>query len=315
MQKTTNSRSALFLLRAAVACALFCFALLLGVFSIVSFASTPSSGTVSVANPVLTYDAGPFFQPNQSPLGLGQLDSGPRCNSQFPCDNFALTVNVPSDYATTNPNASLKVTLYWTDTGSGQSDYDLYIYKGTVTTLNGSQQADYQAASSANPEVASVTPVVGGTSQYSLKIVPYLPTGETVHVRIELLPGSGSGGGFPGFGGPDPTTPGLPRYQNFYAPSGSSAEPSNGEFNIGFNPATGRIMTMNIGPIWRLTPPERLTPAQPECCEALWEDVTNLSTITGLDPILWTDQPTGRTFASNSTVGAGLVYGFTDDDG
>ena len=280
-----------------------------------SFASTPSSGTVSVANPVLTYDAGPFFQPNQSPLGLGQLDSGPRCNSQFPCDNFALTVNVPSDYATTNPNASLKVTLYWTDTGSGQSDYDLYIYKGTVTTLSGSQQADYQAASSANPEVASVTPVVGGTSQYSLKIVPYTPTGETVHVRIELLPGSGSGGGFPGFGGPDPTTPGLPRYQNFYAPSGSSAEPSNGEFNIGFNPATGRIMTMNSGPIWRLTPPERLTPALPECCEALWEDKTSLSTLFGLDPILWTDQKSGRTFASNSTVGTNGVYAFSDNDG
>ena len=141
-----------------------------------SFASTPSSGTLSEAAPVLTYDAGPFFQPNQSPLGLGQLDSGPRCNNTtFPCDNFTLTVTVPSDYRTTHPNASLKVTLYWTDTGSGQSDYDLYIYKGIVGDLSGSQQADYQAASGANPEVASVTPVVGGTSQYSLKIVPYTP--------------------------------------------------------------------------------------------------------------------------------------------
>ena len=281
-----------------------------------SLASTPSSGTLSEANPVLTYDAGPFFQPNQSPLGLGQLDSGPRCNNtSFPCDNFTLTVNVPSDYQTTHPNASLKVTLYWTDTGSGQSDYDLYIYKGIVGDLSGSQQADYQAASGANPEVASVTPVVGGTSQYSLKIVPYTPTGETVHVRIELLTGSGSGGGFPGFGGPDPTTPGVPRYQNFYAPSGSSAEPSNGEFNIGFNPATGRIMTMNTGPIWRLTPPERLSPAQPECCEALWEDKTALSTLFGLDPILWTDQKSGRTFASNSTVGTNGVYAFSDNDG
>jgi hypothetical protein len=281
-----------------------------------SFASTPPSGTLSEANPVLTYDAGPFFQANQSPLGLGQLDSGPRCNSTtFPCDNFTLTVTVPSDYRTTHPNASLKVTLYWTDTGSGQSDYDLYIYKGIVGDLSGSQQADYQAASGANPEVASVTPVVGGTSQYSLKIVPYTPTGETVHVRIELLTGSGSGGGFPGFGGPDPTTPGVPRYQNFYAPSGSSAEPSNGEFNIGFNPATGRIMTMNSGPIWRLTPPERLSPAQPECCEALWEDKTALSTLFGLDPILWTDQKSGRTFASNSTVGTNGVYAFSDNDG
>jgi len=113
------------------------------------------------------------------------------------------------------------------------------------------------------------------------------------------------------FGGPDPTVPGNPRYQNFYAPAGSSAEEQvQGEFNIGFDPKTGRIMVMNIGPIWRLTPPELL--AQPECCDALWEDKTADSTFVGVDPILWTDQKTGRTFASNSTAGANAVYAYTD---
>src|SRR5204863_121719 len=73
--------------------------------------------------------------------------------------------------------------------------------------------------------------------------------------------------------------------------------------------------TMNIGPIWRLTPPERLSPAKPECCEALWEDKSTLTTNTGLDPILFTDQHTGRTFASNSTVGANAVYAYSDNDG
>src|SRR5881628_3124396 len=101
------------------------------------------------------------------------------------------------------------------------------------------------------------------------------------------------------FGGPDPTTPGNPRYQTFYAPAGSSAEPGSGEFNIGFDPITHRILTMNTGPIWRLTPPEILVPAKPECCEALWEDKSNPTTNVGLDPILWTDQKTGRTFSSN----------------
>jgi hypothetical protein len=114
------------------------------------------------------------------------------------------------------------------------------------------------------------------------------------------------------FGGPDPTTPSVPRYQNFYAPPGSSAEPGSGEFNIGFDPITHRIMVMNTGPIWRLTPPEILVPAKPECCEALWEDKSNPTTNTGLDPILWTDQKTGRTFSSNSTAGANVVYGYTD---
>ena len=52
---------------------------------------------------------------------------------------------------------------------------------------------------------------------------------------------------------------------------------------------------MNSGPIWRLTPGEVQSPAKPECCEALWEDKSNPTTNAGLDPILWTDQKTGRT--------------------
>lgn len=114
------------------------------------------------------------------------------------------------------------------------------------------------------------------------------------------------------FGGADPTVPGNPRYQVFYAPAGSSAESGSGEFNIGFNPFSHHIFTMNHGPIWRLTPPELLLPAKPECCEALWEDKSAATLVTGLDPILWTDQKTGRTFASNSTAGANVVYGYTD---
>jgi hypothetical protein len=114
------------------------------------------------------------------------------------------------------------------------------------------------------------------------------------------------------FGGPDPTVPGNPRYQKFYAPAGSSAEPGSGEFNIGFDPFTHRIMAMNTGPVWRLTPPEYLTPAKPQCCDALWEDKSANTTNFGLDPILWTDQKTGRTFISNSTAGANFVYAYTD---
>jgi hypothetical protein len=280
-----------------------------------SAAATPTSGTISEANPVLTYDAGPFNIPNQSPLGLGQLDQGPRCSAQFPCDNFALSVSLPAGYTALHPNASIKVTLSWTDLGTGQSDYDLYIFRGAVGDLNGSKQADYQAASAANPEVASITPLQDGSNTYSLKIVPYIPTQEIVHVRLELLSGSGGSGGFPGFGGADPTVPNAPRYQIYVPPAGSSAEVNNGEFNVGFNPKTGRIMAMNSGPIMRLTPGEKQTPAAPECCDALWEDVSNLTTIIGVDPILWTDQKTGRTFASNSTAGTNVVYGYTDNDG
>src|SRR6059058_279121 len=310
MRKNPVSPSGLFNPRALIAFSLGSVGALLAMFSL---AATPSSGTLTDTSGPLSYTAGPFFVANPTPILF--VDQGPECSgSAQPCDNFALTVTLPAGYAAAHPNAAVKVTLAWNDAGSGSSDYDLYIYKGTVHNTDGSQAANYQSASSANPEIASISPLSDGTSQYTVKVVPYTPTGESVHVTIELLPGSGSGGSS-GFGGPDPTTPGVPRYQNFYAPPGSSAETSAGEFNIGFNPHSGRIMTMNTGPIWRLTPPERLSSAKPECCEALWEDKTNLTTITGLDPILFTDQKTGRTFASNSTAGANAVYGYSDNDG
>ncbi len=310
MRKNPVPPSGLFNPRALIAFSLGSVGALLAMFSL---AATPSSGTLTDTSGPLSYTAGPFFVANPTPILF--VDQGPECSgSAQPCDDFALTVTLPAGYAAAHPNAAVKVTLAWNDAGSGSSDYDLYIYKGTVHNTDGSQAANYQSASSANPEIASISPLSDGTSEYTVKVVPYTPTGESVHVTIELLPGSSSGGST-GFGGPDPTTPGVPRYQNFFAPDGTSAQSSDGEFNIGFNPKTGRIMTMNIGPIWRLTPPERLSPAKPECCEALWEDKTNLTTITGLDPILFTDQKTGRTFASNSTVGANAVYGYSDNDG
>ena len=103
-----------------------CLAAALIVATMRSSAATPSNGTLSEANPVLTYDAGPFNVPNQSPVGLGQLDTGPRCNANgFPCDSYALTVSLASGYVAAHPNSGIKLTMSWTDTGSRQSDYDL----------------------------------------------------------------------------------------------------------------------------------------------------------------------------------------------
>jgi PKD repeat protein len=317
MKKNSGSQSGLFNPRILLAVALCSVGSILAMFS---FASTPSSGTLTDTSGPVSYTAGPFFVSNPTPII--ELDSGPECGgSSQPCDDFALTVNLPTGYTTNFPNASVKVTLSWTDSGS--SDYDLYIYKTPRTNCNptdctqtdGGEAADYQSASSNNPEIATISPLHDGTQTYTIVVVPYTATGETVHVTAELAPGSGSAGGVPGFGGPDPTAPGVPRYQNFYAPDGSSAQSSAGEFNIGYNPKTGRIMNMNIGPVWRITPPELLTPAKPECCEGLWEDKDNPTTNTGLDPILWTDQKTGRTLVSNSTAGANAVYGYSDNDG
>jgi hypothetical protein len=280
------------------------------------FAATPASGTLTPTSGALSYSAGAFTIANPTPIP--QLDVGPRCSNPIqPCDDYALTVSLPAGYSTTYPNAAVKVTLSWTDALTGASDYDLYLFKGSVTTTDGSQTADAQSASGGNPEVATFGPLGDGNSSFTVKVVPYTPTGETVQVKIELLPGASGGGATGGgsFGAADPTLPGVPRYQNFYAPHGTSAEETSGEFNIGFNPHTRRIMTMNAGPIWRITPAEVANPASPESCDAIWEDKSATVTDIGLDPILWTDQKSGRTIASNSTVGANAIYAYSDNDG
>src|SRR5207249_10101414 len=171
-------------------------------FSPVAFAANPPSGTLTDTSGPISYTAGPFFVANPTPILL--VDSGPECfDPAQPCDNFALTVTLPSGYAAAHPNAVVKVTLSWTDTGSGASDYDLYIYKNPrrdcsptdCTGTDGTQAANSQSASSANPEIATISPLSDGTQNYPVKIVPYTPSGESVDVKIELLAGSDGGGG------------------------------------------------------------------------------------------------------------------------
>ena len=85
------------------------------------WAATPSSGTLTDTSGPVTYTAGPFTGANPTPVIF--VDSGPECfNPVQPCDDFALTVTLPAGYAAAHPNAALKVTMYWTDAGSGASD-------------------------------------------------------------------------------------------------------------------------------------------------------------------------------------------------
>src|SRR6266571_1134830 len=119
--------------------------------AMLSFAATPSSGTLTDTSGPVTYTAGPFFVANPTPVI--EVDAGPECNNPAqPCDAYALTVTLPSGYAAAHPNAAVQVTMSWTDNGSGASDYDLYIYKNPrsdcspqdCTSTDGTQAADFQ---------------------------------------------------------------------------------------------------------------------------------------------------------------------------
>src|SRR5437773_10114712 len=181
MRKNPLSKSGFFNLRVLMAVR-FCS---LGVTrAIFSFAATPSSGTLTDTSGPLSYTSGPFFVANPTPILF--VDQGPECfGSAQPCDDFILTVTLPAGYAAAHPNAAVKLTLAWTDTGSGLSDYDLCGSRGRVHDTDGSQAANYQSASSANPEIATISPLNDGTSQYTVEVVPYTPSGENVQVTVE----------------------------------------------------------------------------------------------------------------------------------
>ncbi|MGH8371927.1 MAG: PKD domain-containing protein [Gammaproteobacteria bacterium] len=293
---------------------LLVFGVLLTLLSVSIKAATPANGTLTDSSGPLTYTTGPFPLANPTPAPL--VDAGPECNNpEQPCDDYALTVSLPSNYATTYPNKLIQFKMSWTDTGAGTSDYDLYVYAGTVTNTDGSQAALTQSASGANPEVATLR-VFNGTKTFTLKVVPYTPSGETVNVQVSLVDGPASSGGSTGFGGATPTAPGVPRYQNFMPPNGSAANGGSGEFSIGFDPKTQNILTLSDLDTFRVTPPERRNPSLPESGPALWTNVSpSIVSVSTLDPILFTDQTTGRTFESMQTTGAEVLFGYTDDDG
>lgn len=279
------------------------------------WAANPAAGTLTATSGPVSYSAGPFPLDNPTPVPL--VDAGPHCdNPQVPCDEFYLTVTLPSGFAAANPGMQIRFTQSWVDaTGTGESDYDLYVYPGTVTTLDGSQTALSQSNGNVNPEVCFL-PVADGTQTFTVISTPFVSAGEVIHVTIDLVQGPITGGGMAGFGQATPTTPGVPRYQNFFPPPGSAANGSAGEFSIGFDPKTGNALTLSDLNTFRVTPPELRNPPLPAAGPALWTDVSpSIVSLTTLDPILFTDQTTGRTFESMQTTGTEALFGYSDDDG
>src|SRR4051812_37224862 len=78
-----------------------------------SFASTPSSGTLTDTSGQLTYTAGPFFQPNIFGNTIaGECDPDPS-DALVPCDVYRLHVSLPPGYIAANPNQHLFVRIEW----------------------------------------------------------------------------------------------------------------------------------------------------------------------------------------------------------
>ena len=140
------------------------------VASSAALAGTPSSGTLSPATPMLTYTYGPNAVSNPS------AQSGTVSCNPAPCDFYALTINLPADYAVTNPKDTIRISTSWS---GAADDYDIYL-------LSPTDKEENKSAGSANPEVMTM-PAGAGTSSHRIRIVPFSVAGSTATTKITLV--------------------------------------------------------------------------------------------------------------------------------
>ena len=260
-------------------------------------AADPESGTVSEGDPALTFVSGPHAISNP-----GYPDTGVCQDPVLPCDDFALTVEVP---AMLPDNTSVGVRIR-TVAPAGE-DYDIYLLDDGGTQVNSS------AAGGTPEEMFQI--VDPGTTTFTVRVIPWLVTGTSADttVTLEFFEGGGGGEGGSGNDGRVPFDPTAPRYSIYVSPPNEGNDA--GEPTIGFNPFTERAMFISYTNALRVTFPENLDEALPQACEAQWENKSGLiTTLNSLDPIMYTDKATGRTFNSQ-LAGANSLFEYTDDDG
>ena len=281
----------------------------------------PAAGTLSPATPVVEFTTAQFLISNES-YSAGQAMCAPQ--PVFRCDDFALTVELPDDYAAKHPDDLILITTTWPDK---TEDFDIYILDDQGADVGGSQ-----AATGQDPEIAKL-PAGSGTRHLVVRTVPFTVKGGATATKIELFSPP------PLVNAPPPLKPSGPDPRYYvYASDGDAVD--GGEPSIGYNLTTHRAMYTATGngavspvggQVAQINFPENLSPALPEACDADWVDVTPPSLAAfNVDGILVTDPATGRTFdsellsAGTALVGVGgpaglfgfnSIFAYSDDDG
>jgi PKD repeat protein len=314
MRKISQSQSGIFNPRALATLALCAIG---GFLALVTFATTPASGTLSDSNTTVTYTGGPFTVPtNATDSAAGPVT----CDAADPCDDFPLTINISAAYKTAHPDHVVKIEISWSDP-TAQQDLDA----GLVDTATPNAPYAFHATNAGdNPETMTI-PIASlptGAHDYLLRVVPFVSTGQTYNGKVTL--GASGASGTPT---PTPTPPATtaPRYYN-YSPGAGHGE-SSGEPSIGYNLVTHHAMFLAGLETFQVTMPEAISPGGsiPAACNADWLDKSYVLTSTrSADPILFTDQVIGRTFVSQLNtvtqtnpvlIGLNSLMAYTDDDG
>jgi hypothetical protein len=252
-----------------------------------SDASTPTEGTVSDANPVATWAGGPFAAPNAT----AQVSGTPDCTVPQSCDDFTLHVDTPAAYDTDH---DLKIDVSWPNAAA---DFDVYVLDKAGNLVG-------TAASSADPEEVVLPPVAG---DYTVRVVPFAPLAQSYTAKAQLMTKPAD---------PAPGTDTPAGFTNYTAPSSFTDANNAGEPSIGTNWKSGATLYQAYLSTYKVTFDDSSTPAK-----ATWSDVSATAAkgcpqggIDSLDPILFTDHTTGRTFESQLT-GQDSLTCTTDDDG
>jgi len=267
-----------------------------------------AAATISPGNPTVNFTGGPFLIPtNASDNAAGPVT----CDQTQPCEDFTLTVDFPQSYLSAHPNDQLKIQISWDDPTGGQ-DLDTWL----VDNPDDGTYPAHAANGGDNPEIITIplSNIGAGPHNFFVRVAPFISTAQAYNGKITIDSPAPTG---PGGTAPPPFAGIAPRY-NTYAPGPGMGETA-GEPSIGYNLTTRRAMYISGLQTLRVTLPNG-------ACDALWEDVSYLVTKTkSLDPILFTDQRTGRTFVSqlNSVVppaspvliGLNSLLAYTDDDG
>lgn len=227
------------------------------------------------------------------------LSSEAACSEGVNCDTYRLTLTgTPADWA----GKVVHVRINWT---APTFDYALSIHKGTNSgPIVGS--SDNAIDQPRNFEAADIDPSVAGTGDFSIHVIYFTTSTLDPYKGIASI-------------GPKAvtTTPSAPPVStepaasySVYTPPAGFQQFDAGEPSIGVNWKTGSVFYQSSLQTMRVKFNDSTSPAG-----ATWNDVSALTTsLTSLDPILYTDSRTGRVFSSQ-LAGATSLTAYSDDDG
>ena len=234
-------------------------------------ASTPTKGTLTSTATKVTWSGGPFAAPNATGGALDQPD----CTVPGSCDDFTLHVKTPAGYGShPHPQRQGRV---------GRPP-------PTSTSTSSTPPAPSSAARP-RPPTRSRSSCRRHSGDYTVRVVPYAPLGQTYDATATLatIPADPA----PGTATPPPVR--RLRRAGTLPDANDAGEPS-----IGTSYKTGRRSSSPTSRPTRSSFDDSVSPAK-----ATWTDASASAangcpqgSTVSLDPILFTDHKTGRTFES-----------------